>query len=83
MEKAISVLPVEGGWLVQADDGEPVLFFSGGRAEAYARRLAQAWGATGACASVVVHDRGGERVGAWRVGPATDGACRWTRADGE
>jgi hypothetical protein len=62
-----SVFPLQAGWAVQLQpDGPPLVFFSGGRAEAAARRLCKASLASGAPAEVHVHGRDGGFVGGWR-----------------
>jgi hypothetical protein len=62
-----SVFPVQAGWAVQLQpDGHPLVFFSGGRAEAAARALCKASGSSGVTAEVRVHSRDGEFVGGWR-----------------
>ncbi|RAK57110.1 hypothetical protein [Phenylobacterium deserti] len=68
-EATITVIPVPGGWAVQPGDGEATLFFQGGRAEAHARKLAQASWKAGAPARVLVHNREGVLVGSWEIGP--------------
>ena len=62
-----SVFPVQGGWAVQLlPDGHPLVYFSGGRAEAAARRLCKAAWAGGETAEVRVHSRDGDFVGGCR-----------------
>ena len=64
-----TVNPVTGGWTVrQLPDGEPLMFLSGGRAEAAAVRLATSWWQTGAPAQILIHDRQGRLVGERRFG---------------
>lgn len=72
IEATISVIPVQAGWAVQADGGESTVFLRGGRAEAHAQRLGQASWQAGVPARVLVHNRSGELVGAWRFGPGED-----------
>jgi hypothetical protein len=79
-QTTISVIPVQGGWAVQPDDGEHTLFLKGGRAEAHAQKLGQASWQAGAPALVLVHDRSGELVGSWRFGPSDEGALAWADA---
>lgn len=69
----ISVVPVQGGWSVQPDSGEPTVFLRGASAEAHAQRLGQASWRNGAPALVLVHDLRGAFVGAWRFGPGAAG----------
>lgn len=52
-----SVVPVPGGWAVEQPCGLPLMFLSGGRAEAKAKELAQQAAARGGCAEVLVFDR--------------------------
>ncbi|HQT55633.1 MAG TPA: hypothetical protein PKX06_19475 [Phenylobacterium sp.] len=52
-----SVVPVPGGWAVEQPSGLPLMFLSGGRAEAKAKQLAQQATARGGCAEVLVFDR--------------------------
>lgn len=61
------VSPISGGWIVECPQGfAPLVFKSGGRAEAKADALARAMAATGVDARVTVLDRAGQRVGAKR-----------------
>lgn len=54
----ISVLPIETGWMVRQEPGaEDLVFLSGGRAEAAARRAAEAASATGKTAELHIHTR--------------------------
>ena len=73
IEATISVIPVQAGWAVEADGGELTVFLRGGRAEAHAQRLGLASWSAGVPAMVLVHDRDGNLVGAWRFGPNGDG----------
>jgi hypothetical protein len=60
----ITVGPVEGGWSVVWDSmGEPMMFLSGGRAEAQARALARRLSEAGEDVEVAVRDRGRVLVG--------------------
>jgi hypothetical protein len=72
LEARISVTPVPGGWAVETEEGETTLFLNGGQAEAHGRRLGKALWQAGAPARVLIHNRDGDFVGAWRFGP--DGA---------
>jgi hypothetical protein len=66
-DHVIKVTPVEGGWSVEsALTSHPLLFFSGARAEAQARSLAEVVAKTGHDAQVVVHDRRNMLVGTVR-----------------
>ncbi len=71
IEATISVIPVQAGWAVEADGGEPMVFLRGGRAEAHAQRLGLASWSAGVPARVLVHNRSGELVGSWRFGPGS------------
>jgi hypothetical protein len=57
-EQLIEVMPVEGGWCVEVLGRlEPILFFSGARAETAARRYALCLAELGRDALVRIHDR--------------------------
>ena len=59
----ISVLPIETGWLVQHEPGgEHLVFLSGGRAEAAARRMAEAASVAGTHSKVEIHTRGEDAI---------------------
>ncbi len=61
------VSPVTGGWMVKGGpDLEPLMFRSGGRAEAKAEAMAKAMTAAGVDTQVVVLDRSGQMVGTKR-----------------
>jgi hypothetical protein len=63
----IAVTPVDGGWSIACDGGlEPMLFLSGGRAEAHARALARRLSEAGDTVEVVVRDRNSAVVGSTR-----------------
>jgi hypothetical protein len=62
----ITVEPVEGGWKVGCDEMQPLMFLSGGRAEAQANALAACLTRLGDDARVVVRDRSESLVGARR-----------------
>jgi hypothetical protein len=65
----IAVAPVEGGWSLICDGAlEPMLFLSGGRAEAHARALAHRLAEAGGEVHVTVHDRSRALVGSMRFG---------------
>ncbi|MEO8115763.1 MAG: hypothetical protein ABI655_15345 [Phenylobacterium sp.] len=71
----ISVSPVEGGWAVRFDYSlQPMMFLSGGRAEAQARAMAAVMNSLGHAAEVRVHDRSGRLAGqsSYPVAPAED-----------
>jgi hypothetical protein len=59
----IVVAPVGGGWCMSCTCEEPLMFLSGGRAEAEARRLAQCLARLGLWCDVEVHDRRDRLVG--------------------
>lgn len=64
MTITVSVTPIESGWSVHRDPGgETLVFRSGGRAEAAARRVAEAARRSGMEAEVVIHARDGACVG--------------------
>jgi hypothetical protein len=52
-----SVIPVPGGWAVEQPSGLPLMFLSGGRAEAKAKQLAEQALARGVAAEIFVFDR--------------------------
>lgn len=52
-----SVVPVPGGWSVEQPCGGPLMFLSGGRAEAKAKQLAEQAAARGLRAEVIIFDR--------------------------
>jgi hypothetical protein len=62
----IIVEPVGGGWQVGCDEMQPLMFLSGGRAEAQARIIARCLTRLGDDARVVVHDRASGLIGAHR-----------------
>jgi hypothetical protein len=62
----IIVEPVDGGWRVGCDEIQPLMFLSGGRAEAQARVIARCLTRLGDDARVVVHDRDSGLIGAHR-----------------
>ena len=60
----ISVAPTEGGWMVEADMlAGPLLFQSGGKAEAAAKRLGEALAKAGRWGEIRVHLADGELLG--------------------
>jgi hypothetical protein len=60
----IAVAPVDGGWSLACDCGlQPMLFLSGGRAEAHARALARRLSEAGGEVRVTVRDRSRAVVG--------------------
>ena len=62
----VTVRPTQGGWMLAYGSEPPLVFLSGGRAEAGAHRLGQSLATAGADATVIVHDRAGQVVGATR-----------------
>jgi len=68
------VSPIEGGWMVEGPPAlAPLVFRSGGRAEAKAEALARAMTVTGVDARVVLFDRTGQPVGTkrfWALEPS-------------
>lgn len=63
-QRIIWVSPVAGGWAVLCAGLQPLLFRSGGRAEAQARRLAACLARLGRAAQVRILDRSQNLVGA-------------------
>ena len=61
--RVIRVSPLAEGWAVFCVGLEPLIFRSGGRAEAQARRLAMALAKLGRAVQVRVHDRARNLVG--------------------
>lgn len=59
----IVVMPVDGGWCMSCTCEEPLMFLSGGRAEAEARRLARCLADLGLSCDVEIHDRCDHVVG--------------------
>lgn len=72
----LRVRPAASGWLVEASDLEPLMFFSGAKAEAQAHALARCMASTGNDAEVVVHDRTEKIVGAARYFAGTNNTRR-------
>jgi hypothetical protein len=67
----ISVLPIEAGWMVRHEPGgEHLVFLSGGRAEAAARRVAEAASVAGTPAELQIHTRDGDAVYRFRYAAA-------------
>ncbi len=65
--QAITVRPVVGGWSVEsAILSAPLMFLSGGRAEAMARKLAARLAELGHEVRVFIHDRSQALVGELR-----------------
>jgi hypothetical protein len=59
----VTVVPVEGGWQVVHDlDPLPLMFLSGGRAEAQALRIVRLANAMGALAQLEIFTRDGRRA---------------------
>ncbi|WP_374472191.1 hypothetical protein [Phenylobacterium sp.] len=66
----LHVRPAGDGWLVDAAGAvEPLMFRSGGRAEAQAHALARTLAQTGLAARVLVHDRAQQVVGSTVYAP--------------
>ncbi len=68
-QRIILVAPLAGGWAVVCAGLEPLVFRSGGRAEAQAKRLALALARLGRAAQVRIFDRARNLVGT-RIYPA-------------
>jgi hypothetical protein len=62
----VNVRPTQGGWMLVFGPNPPLVFLSGGRAEAGAHRLGQSLATVGSDAMVRVHDRTGQVVGETR-----------------
>jgi hypothetical protein len=62
----VNVRPTQGGWMLVFGRNPPLVFLSGGRAEAGAHRLGQSLATGGSDAMVRVHDRTGQVVGETR-----------------
>ncbi|MFN3583362.1 DUF2188 domain-containing protein [Phenylobacterium sp.] len=71
----VSVVPAAEGWAVRSDaiDNE-MIFKSGARAEAAARRVAQALAAAGQAVKLRVHLRDGTLAGRFVVAPPPEPA---------
>jgi hypothetical protein len=70
MTTIVLVTPIESGWAVRREPGgEPLVFASGGRAEAAARRVAEAARSAGSRAELVIHARDGVCVGHFSYEP--------------
>ncbi|HET6970753.1 MAG TPA: hypothetical protein VFH92_06500 [Phenylobacterium sp.] len=63
-QRIIWVSPLADGWAVLCSGIEPLVFRSGGRAEAQAKRLAQALAKLGRAVQVRILDRSRNLVGA-------------------
>jgi len=74
----IVVTPVSGGWCMSCTCEEPLMFLSGGHAEAEARRLAQCLARLGLSCDVEIHDRRDRLVGRMVYGPRTTDRARRT-----
>lgn len=69
-EFRVRVRPLSEGWIVEPDGAvEPLIFRSGGRAEAKAHELARTLAVAGAPAEVLIHDRSHEVVGSTKYAP--------------
>ena len=72
MNRMIRVLPVGDGWSVQSDAfGSEMMFLSGAKAEAAARRLAQILARNGETAEVRIFLRDGRMAGRFVSPPQT------------
>lgn len=66
--QTVSVVPAENGWAVQSDAiDNAMLFRSGAKAEAAARRLARALAQRGVPVEILIHLRNGEKAGRFLV----------------
>jgi xanthine/CO dehydrogenase XdhC/CoxF family maturation factor len=71
----LHVRPAGDGWLVDAAGAlEPLMFRSGGRAEAQAHALARTLAQAGQLARVMVHDRSQQVVGSTLYAPEAGGS---------
>lgn len=69
----VRVRPLAEGWIVEPDGAvEPLIFRSGGRAEAQAHDLARTLAAAGAPVEVLIHDRTSEVVGSTTYPPRSN-----------
>jgi hypothetical protein len=76
VESTVKVSPSGAGWIVAGDTNlEPLLFLSGGKAEAQAHLLARMLASGGASVSVAVHDRLNRLVGRRQYSAAAQGAA--------
>ena len=66
----VLVGPVPGGWCVQADSCQPLMFRSGHEAEAHGRRLAGRLRNLGLDTCLEVRDRRGRLAGSTRFVPS-------------
>lgn len=72
-----AVRAVQGGWAIEQPAGDPLMFFSGGRAEAKARELAQVTARVrGVSVQVLIHDRSGALIGSQRYHAPDPGLAR-------
>jgi hypothetical protein len=62
----VTVRPTQGGWMIVYGRHPPLVFLSGGRAEAGAHRLGQLLATSGSDALVQVHDRSDQVIGETR-----------------
>lgn len=73
MVHTVSVIPVSGGWAVSAREiAAPMVFFSGAKAEAAARRLAETIARRGETAEVRIFLRDGSMAGRFACAPMVD-----------
>jgi hypothetical protein len=80
--RLFSVRPLGGGWRLQSDGLEPIVFASGGHAERQARRLAACIAQLGRDARVNVYDARDELTGSisyfgCRTPPGPDACARY------
>jgi len=73
MVHTVSVIPVSGGWAVNAlAIAAPMVFFSGAKAEAAARRLAETLAHRGETAEIRIFLRDGSLAGRFVCAPMTE-----------
>jgi hypothetical protein len=73
MVHVVSVIPVSGGWAVSSGViAAPLVFFSGGKAEAAARRLAETIAHRGETAEIRIFLRDGSMAGRFVCAPMVE-----------
>jgi len=73
MVHTVSVIPVSGGWAVSARAiAAPMVFFSGAKAEAAARRLAETLAHRGETAEIRIFLRDGSMAGRFVCAPMVE-----------
>ena len=72
MGHVITVVSTDAGWSVRGDTFEPLMFWSGARAEAFARRLAEDLRLAGHDVRLHIHLADGSLAGAFHYAPARE-----------